>query len=163
MNVRKENFMALLPSLELACSFMSGQKRRLFLGQLAIDLGLGGQSLVSENLPISRETLRKGVRELKSGEIQEDKFSDRGRKPLEELNPKLLADIKDIVDKASQTDPQFKSTRLYTRLSTNEVRNQLLKQGYEDDELPSNQTIWNKLYTLGYKRRKVAKTKPKKK
>lgn len=142
---------------------MNGQERRLFLGQLAIDLGLGGQLLVSENLPISRETLRKGFREVKSGEIQEDKFRDRGRKPLEELNPKLLAAIKDIVDKASQTDPQFKSTRLYTRLSSNEVRQQLIKQGYEDTDLPSNQTIWNKLYALGYKRRKVAKTKPKKK
>lgn len=141
---------------------MSGQERRLFLGQLAIDLGSGGQLLVSENLPISRETLRKGVREMNSGKIQEDNFSDRGRKPLEELNPKLLADIKDIVDKASQTDPQFKSTRLYTRLSVNQVRQQLLLQGYEDGDLPSNQTIWNKLYALGYKRRKVAKTKPKK-
>jgi hypothetical protein len=163
MNVSKENFMVLLPSLKLACSYMKGQERRLFLGQLATDLGLGGQILVSENLPISRETLRKGVRELKSGEVQEDKFRDRGRKPLEELNPKLLAAIKDIVDKASQIDPQFKSTRLYTRLSVREVRQQLIKQGYEDADLPSNQTIWNKLYALGYKRRKVAKTKPKKK
>ncbi len=163
MNISKENFKVLLPSLELACSYMKGQERRLFLGQLAIDLGLGGQLLVSENLPISRETLRKGVQELKSGEIKEDKFSHRGRKPLEELNPKLLAAIKDIVDKASQTDPQFKSTRLYTRLSVNEVRQQLIRQGYSDADLPSNQTIWNKLYALGYKRRKVGKTKPKKK
>lgn len=155
--------MVLLPSLELACSYMKGHERRLFLGQLAIDLGKGGQLLVSNYLPISRETLRKGVRELKSGVQIVDKFKDRGRKSLEELHPKLLADIKDIVDKSSQTDPQFKSTRLYTRLSVNEVSNQLLKKGYEEEDLPTNQTIWNKLYSMGYKRRKVSKTKPKKK
>jgi len=39
----------------------------------------------------------------------------------------------------------------------------LLKKGYKDSDLPTNQTIWNKMKFLGYKRGKVAKTKPKKK
>jgi len=163
MNLPKEHFLTMLPSLKLACSHLRGQARRLFLGQLALDLGLGGQLLISTHLPISRDTLRKAIGELTSGEFIEDNFGARGRKPLEALNPTLLCDIKDIVDKASQTDPQFKSTRLYTRLSANAVRQELLKQGYAESDLPTNQTIWNKLYDLGYKRRKVAKTKPKKK
>ena len=135
----------------------------MFLGQLALDLGRGGKTLVSQTLGISRETLDKGVGEAKSGTGQEEGFSERGRKPLEEISPELLSSIKEIVDGASQTDPQFKSVRLYTRLSANEVRNQLVNRGYKEAELPSNQTIWNKMKSLGYKRRKVAKTKPKKK
>ncbi len=163
MKITKEDFEKILPSLKLASSSLKGSARRMFLGQLAMDLGLGGKILVSKNLGISRQTLDKGIMEVKKGIGNKDNFSDRGRKPLEEINPKLLDTIKEIADGASQTDPQFKSTRLYTRLSPNSIRKELVKRGYIEEELPSNQTIWNKLKRMGYKRRKVAKTKPKKK
>ena len=117
MEVTRENFIKLLPSLKLASENLKGSARRMFLGQIAIDLGRGGKSLVSNYLNISRQTLRKGIREVESGEVQKDRFNERGRKPLSQTNPELVATIKKIVDAASQTDPQFKSTRLYTRLS----------------------------------------------
>lgn len=77
--------------------------------------------------------------------------------------PDLINRIKTIADGASQTDPKFTSVRLYTRLSVSSLREQLLKEGYPPDALPSDQTLWNKLVALGYKRKKVAKTRPKKK
>ena len=163
MELTKDNFLILLPSLQLASENMGGSIRRMFLGQLALDIGRGGKVLVSEHLKISRQTLRKGIREIESGVAQKDKFNKRGRKPLSVTNPSLVSDIKKIVDGASQTDPQFKSTRLYTRLSPRVVREQLIKQGYKSEELPSKSTIGNVMKDLGYKRRKVAKTKPKKK
>ncbi|MCK5537538.1 MAG: hypothetical protein KAI79_11975 [Bacteroidales bacterium] len=98
----------------------------MFLGQIALDLGRGGKVLVSSVFGISRVTLRKGIGEVESGVPHVDKFNERGRKPLSITNPQLLEDIKKIVDDASQTDPQFKSTRLYTRLSVKEVRIQLI-------------------------------------
>ncbi len=83
---------------------------------------------------------------------------------MEEQLPHLLEDIRDIVDSQSQTDPSFKTTRLYTRLSAAEVRRQLIAQkGYTDEELPSRQGINRQLQALGYHLRKVAKTKPRKK
>lgn len=163
MKVTKENFNNLLPSLQLAASKLKGSERRMFLGQLALDLGRGGRVAVSKRMGISRVTLNKGIQEVLNGSPQKDLFDQRGRKPLEEIAPGLLEEMKKILDGASQTDPQFKSTRLYTRLSPNEVRNQLVKRGYKEDELPSKQTIWNKMHSMGYKRKKVAKTKPKKK
>lgn len=52
--------------------------------------------------------------------------------------PQILEDIKALVDSQTQTDPSFKSTRLYTRLSAAEVRRQLIeKKGYIDDQLPT--------------------------
>jgi hypothetical protein len=39
--------------------------------------------------------------------------------------PDLLTDIKAIAEAASQTDPTFKTTRLYIRLSAAAVRKQL--------------------------------------
>jgi len=74
-----------------------------------------------------------------------------------------LNDIKDIVDSQSQTDPNFKSTRLFTRLTVEEIRNQLIQKGYRDEDLPSNQTLNTKVNQLGYQLKKVKKTEPLKK
>lgn len=163
MDISKENYIQMLPSLELAAESLKGSQRRMFLGRLALDIGRGGRFLISKTLNINRKTLNKGISEVNRGVGQEDRFKERGRKSIEEKMPGLLSAIKDIVDGASQTDPKFTSTRLYTRLSTTEVRKQLIERGYSDASLPSNQTLWNKLHSLGYKRKKVAKTKPKKK
>ena len=68
------------------------------------------------------------------------------------------------MDSESQTDPSFKTTRLYTRLTVKEVRNQLIsKNKYTDNELPTNATLNTKINELGYKLKKVRKVKPLKK
>jgi len=109
-------------------------------------------------------TIRKGTHELDSGISCVDAFALRGRKRAEERLPRLLADIRALVDSQSQADPQFRSTRLYTRLSAAEVRRQLIAQkGYTDAELPTAETIGAKLTALGYSPKKVAKTQPQKK
>jgi hypothetical protein len=78
--------------------------------------------------------------------------------------PNLIDDIDAIVKGQSQTDPTFKTTRLYTRLSSAEVRQQLIEQkGYNDSDLPSEETIRQKLQELGYRMRSVQKSQPKKK
>lgn len=163
MSITKENLDEILPSLKIAAVNLKGGARRMFLGQLAIDYGKGGRLAISNHLGISRVTLNKGIEEVRTGIIHEDKFWKRGRKKLEELNPKLIEDIKEIGENSSQTDPQFKSTRLYTRLSVNQIRKELLKRGYKEEDLPVKETLRTKLIDLGFKQRKVAKTKPKKK
>jgi hypothetical protein len=88
----------------------------------------------------------------------------RGRKRAEAHLPNLLTDLQAIVDSQSQTDPQFRTTRLYTRLTAAEVRRQLIaQQGYTDAELPTVETIGAKLNALGYYPQKVAKSLPQKK
>jgi hypothetical protein len=109
----------------------------------------------------SRVLIRKGTRELESGIPIQDNFSARGRKRAEDHLPTLLTDIQGIVDSQSQTDPQFRTNRLYTRISAAEVRRQLIVQkGYTDAELPTAETIGAKLNALGYFPKKVAKTRP---
>ncbi len=162
MKVTKENYFDLLPSLRLACSALKGSSRRQFLGQLALDIGYGGHTLVSKTFGVGRDTIRKGISEIESGISIEDKFSKRGRHKTEVDFPELAESVKQIVDGASQTDPKFTSTRLYTRLSPREVLKELKNRGYELSALPCESTIGNLMKRLGYKRRKVAKTKPKK-
>lgn len=145
MSLTRIEYDDLLPSLKIAISSLKGSAKRKFAGQLSLDLGWGGKSLVSKTLSISRKTISKGITEIETGEAIKDNFTQRGRKPLEAYNPELLRSIKKIVDGSSQIDPKFTSERLYTRLSASQVRKQLLKQGYTESELPTNQTIWNKM------------------
>lgn len=92
-----------------------------------------------------------------------DAFSSRGRQRSEDHLPNLLNDITAIVDGQSQADPQFRTPRLYTRLTATEVRRQLIGQkGYSDEELPTAETIATKLNMLGYYPKKVAKSQPQK-
>jgi hypothetical protein len=143
---------------------LKGSARRLFMARTVKELGSGGQRHAERELGWSRVTLRKGTHELESGFTCLDAFSARGRKRAEDRLPTLLLDIKAIVDSQSQTDPQFRTTRLYTRLSAAEVRRQLIAQkGYTDDALPTVQTLTTKLNAMGYYPKKVMKSQPQKK
>lgn len=107
--------------------------------------------------------MRKGIHELNSGVRCIDACDQRGRKRAEEYLPHLPGDIKEIVDGQSQTDPQFRTQRLYRRMTAARVRRQLIEQkGYREDVLPQVETIGKKLNALGYYPKKVAKSRPKK-
>ena len=103
---------------------LKGSNRRQFMAQVVKDLGIGGQTLAEKELRWNRGTIRKGMKELISSQEIIDAHHRSGRKPIEEKLPFLLKDIKEIVEPHSQTDPSFKSTRLYTRISAATVRHQ---------------------------------------
>ncbi len=146
-------------------SSLKGYERRLFMARTVRALGPGGQNLAEREFAWSGQTIRKGEHELRSGiECVDGRRGNSGPKRAEEIFPDLFADIRSIVDGQSQTDPQFRSQRLYTRLSAAEVRRQLVKHhGYDETTAPSAETIRVKLNLLGYHPARVAKTKPKKK
>jgi len=142
---------------------LKGSGRRQFMARTVKALGPGGASRVEREFGWNRKTIRKGMHEIDSGITCLDAFGARGRKLAEEHLPNLLVDLKAIVDGQSQTDPQFKTNRLYTRLSAPEVRRQLISQkGYREEELPTATSIATKLNRLGYYPMKVVKSKPKK-
>ena len=142
---------------------LKGSARRLFMARTVKELGPGGQQRAARELRWGRMTIRKGMHELDSGVICLDAFTRRGRKRAEEHLPDLLTDIQAIVDSQSQADPQFRTTRLYTRLTAAEVRRQLIAQkGYSEAALPTAETIGTKLNELGYYPQKVARSQPQK-
>src|SRR5579871_36773 len=81
---------------------LKGSARRVFMARVAKTLG--GQRQAARELGWERETIRKGMRELDSGEAIVDNFAGRGRKRAEEKLPHLLEDLRAIVDGQSQTD-----------------------------------------------------------
>jgi hypothetical protein len=142
---------------------LHGAQRRLFLARTVRALGDGGQRRAEAKLGWNRVTIRKGMHELTSGITCCDDFASRGRLRAEDRLPNLLADIKDVVTSQSQADPRFRTLRLYTRLTAEEVRRQLITaKGYRDDELPKPRTIRGKLNDLGFHPTKVLRCLPKK-
>jgi Rhodopirellula transposase DDE domain len=142
---------------------LKGSARRMFMARTVQALGEGGQRLAERELGWNRQTIRKGTQEVEQGLACIDGFRLRGRKRSEEHLPNLLADLTAIVDAQSQADPQFRTTRLYTRLTAAQVRRQLIAQkGYSDEQLPTAETMGTKLNQLGYFPQKVAKSQPQK-
>ena len=146
-----------------AVESLHGSDRRLFMARTVRLLGPGGQRCAERELGWSRVTTRKGLHEFDSGLTCLDAFGSRGRKRSEEHLPNLLGDLKDVVDAQCQTDPTFRTRRLYSRLTAAAVRQQLIVQkGYTDEQLPTAETIRCKMHQLGIHLTKVQKCKPKK-
>lgn len=142
---------------------LRGSDRRQFMAEVVKGLGIGGQTRAERELGWNRRTIRKGMQELLSGQPIVDGYKRSGRKRVEAKLPHLLDDIRAIVEPQSQTDPSFKSTRLYSRISAAQVRRQLIEQkGYQDEHLPSSETIRCRLNQMGYTLKRVVKAKPKK-
>jgi hypothetical protein len=153
----------MVPVLIDTAQALKGSQRRLFMAKTVAAMGRGGQIWAEAHLGWNRETIRKGMHELRSGMTCVDAFHCRRRKPAEEHLPRLLDDIRSIADGPSQADPKFQTNRLFTRISAAEVRRQLIAtKGYTDEQLPTQQTINKKLNLLGYRLSKVAKCRPQK-
>lgn len=143
---------------------LKGSARRLLMARPVKELGVGGQRRAARALGWSRVTMRKGIHALESGFRCLDAFSARGRKRAEDHLPSLLTDITAIVESQSQTDPQFRTARLSTRLRAAAVRRQrIVQQGSTDAALPTVQTLTTQRNALGYYPTKVAKSQPPKK
>ena len=153
----------MIPVLIDTAESLKGSGKRLFMARTVQAMGRGGQRWAEVHLGWCRDTIRKGVHELRSGMTCIDAFHCRRRKPAEDHLPRLLDDIRSIADGQSQADPKFQTNRLFTRISAAEVRRQLIAlKGYTDAELPTQQTINTKLNMLGYSLTKVAKCRPQK-
>jgi len=147
--------------IQSGVDLLHGAHRRLFMASVVEQFGRGGQRLAETELGWNRDVIRKGLHELQSGIICVDAFNARGRKRLEERNPCLESDLREIADSASETDPTFRTTRLYRRLTAIEARRQLLEEkGYHPDQVPSERTLRRKLTEMGFHPRKVVKSKP---
>jgi hypothetical protein len=156
----KKAFETFLPIFEFGLQKMTGSERRIYLAGIAKQLVYGGMKLVNTHFGIDFRTLQKGMDELESGNWIIDAFDKRGRKSIETHLPNILNDIKNIVDSESQADPRFEDNRLFTRLTPENIKIQLQKIGYTPEELPTNQTIYNKVNELGYSFSNIQKTKP---
>lgn len=141
-------------------ALITGQARRLFMASVVKDLGRGGAAWAQRELGWDRTTVKKGLPELARGIVCVDHPQLRGRKGYAAKLPGLEADLKAICEAASQTDPTFRPTQMYRRLTAAEARRQLVAKGYREADLPAERSLCRMLGQLGFKPRRVATTKP---
>jgi hypothetical protein len=148
-------------TIQIAVGLLKGADRRLFMASVVSQMGRGGQWYAAQEFGWDRGLIRKGLHELRSGITCMDAFSSRGRTPWEDKQPGLVQDIRAIVDAHCQTDPTFRTTRLYRRLTAKEVLRQLVEdKGYAPGQVPCIRSMRDLLGTLGFHPRKVVKSKP---
>ena len=150
--------------LEETAKKLSGTKRREYIAMVTNELLDGNARKAERVFGWSRTTVKKGIRESATEIKCIDNYSARGNKKTEEKIPKLAEDIRSIVEPKSQVDPHFQTTFAYTRITAKTVRQALIDEmGYTNDELPCENTIGNILNRLGYRLKRIQKTKPLKK
>jgi Rhodopirellula transposase DDE domain len=142
---------------------LTGFRRRLFQAEVATALCGGCARQAERRFGWGRETVEKGLHELRQGVRCLEDFAARGRRRSEDQDPRLAADIRAIVEPHTYADPQLKSARLYTNLSAREVRDALLARGYAEEELPGERTMRDILNRMNYRLKRIQKGKPLKK
>jgi transposase len=142
---------------------LKGYQRRLFQAEVATELGGGSPRQAERRFGWGRETVEKGLHELRHGIRCRENFAARGRPRSEQKDPQLAADIRAIVEPHTYCDPERKSARRYTNLSAAEVRAALIQKGYAEDQLPSERTRRDILNRMNYRLKRIPKGKPLKK
>ena len=137
---------------------LSSYACRQFMVQVVKTMFAGSQTQAEKALGWNRVTKTKALAELAGGCCYLDQTHQRGRKRAEAHLPNLLADIGELAERPRQTDPTFRTTRAYTRLTTAEVRQQRLQEkAYTEAELPCEETMRTKLKELGDGLKRVKK------
>jgi len=95
---------------------LKGRERRLFITEVTVEPCDGSARLSEGRFGWCRETANKGMQRLHEGVIIE-RAAGGGRPSWEQRDPQLAADIREIVEPKTQTDPELKSSRRYTNLS----------------------------------------------
>lgn len=150
--------------LQLASRKLTGHRRRTFVAEVALRLCDGSPRRAEEWFGWGRETVEKGLRELRTGVPIVDNFQARGRKRFEDLHPEFAVDLQDVVEPWTHADPELKSERRYLNLTSREVRRELIeRKGWRDEDLPAERTLREILNRMNYRLKRVRKGKPLKK
>jgi Rhodopirellula transposase DDE domain len=143
---------------------LKGHQRRLFQAEVADALCHGSPRAAERRFGFDRNAVATGQHEKRTGLRCAEDFAARARPKTEAKDPQLAADVRAIVEPATQADPELKSSRRYTNLSAREVLQTLKKhKGYGDDRLPSERCMRDILNRLGYRIKRIQKARPLKK
>jgi transposase len=111
---------------------LNERQRRLAAAAEARSHGRGGIAATARATGIHADTIRKGIRELESGErlpAGRVRKAGAGRKALTETDPTLLSDLKALVDDDAREDPE--SALLWTAKGVRQLADALREQGHK--------------------------------
>jgi len=141
-------------SFKQLLSHLDERARRLVAACEAERLGYGGISRVSRVCGLSRVTLGKGIKELRSKPLPAGRVRRQGagRKNLLDSDPQLLEDLDALVEPTVRGDPE--SPLRWTCKSTRVLAEMLSSQGHQVGHVK----VSHFLHDLGYSLQGVRKT-----
>lgn len=146
-----------------AAQLLTGFKRRRFQAEMALKYCNGSARQAETTFGWGRAAVETGLNELRSGIRCLDAYDLRGRKRTEERCPELVEQIHRLVDPHAQADAKLQTPLAYTRITAKAVREALQAIPDLNDQIPCRQTVGTVLNRLGYRLRRVLKTRPEKK
>jgi hypothetical protein len=150
--------------LQRGAQRLRGHQRRLFMAEVTLELCDGNARRAERRFGWGRETVDKGLHELRHDIRCLENFAARGRVRWEDRHVQLAADIRALVEPHTQADPELKSSRRYTNWSAAEVLAALrTDKGYAAGQLPSERTMRDILNRMGYRLKRIQKGRPLKK
>ena len=150
-------------TIQSAARKLTGFRRRQFQAEMAIKYCGSNARRAELVFGWGREAVNTGLNELRTGIRCVEDYSTRGRPKSEEKNPELVQEIHALVEPESQADPKFQTPLAYTRITAKAVREQLAANAACDGRyVPAERTVHDILNRLGYRLRRVQKTKPQK-
>ena len=151
-----------IATIKLAAKRLTGAARREFQATVTLDHCHSSPRFARTLFGWKPESILKGLAELEGNVIIADR-PRTGRRKYTEILPNLESDIRSLVDPNTQTHPTFENTFRYTRMTAQAVLEALVREkGYREKELPALSTMRELLGKMGYRLRRVQKTKPKK-
>ena len=123
-------------------------QRRWYAAVKANELGRGGISKVMALTGLARNTIKKGMQELKNNEVLDQDNSIRksggGRKSKAKTDQKLISDLESIINDSIAGDPM--SNLKWTCKSTRNIADELNKLGHQ----VTHETVRSILKAQGY-------------
>ena len=138
-------------------------ERRRAMGDVAISLLKGKHRVAEDVFGWSRSAVEIGINEYKTGISCVSDISTRIKPKAEDKNPKLLCEIRAIMEPHSESDSSLRTTLLHSNMTAKVVYDALIEKGWTAESLPTVRTISNILHRHDYRLRTVAKTKVQKK
>jgi len=120
---------------------------RWYVAREAIALGRGGIKAMQELTRLSKPTILRGIRELKTEDLPPPdrvRKSGGGRKRLEQSDPSLSTALRQVMEVNTAGDPM--SLLRWTNKSTTTIAQELARQGHS----LSHETVRKRLMELGY-------------
>jgi hypothetical protein len=151
-------------TIKCAARKLTGFRRRQFQAEMAIKYCQGNPRRAEHVFGWGRDAVKTGLGERRTGIRCVENFSARGRRKTEEQNPELVQEIHLLVEQESQADPKFQTPLAYTRATAKAVHERLAANTAAGERhVPAERTVYDILNRLGYRLRRVRKTKPQKK
>lgn len=141
----KSNRKQLEKKYKQTLALLDEKQKRITVANDVINLGLR-VTTASKLTGLTRATIYKGIAEIKSGEIDEDRIRRKGggRKKLGESNPELVNELEGLIEPYTIGDPM--SPLRWTSKSLRQLSAALLERGIKI----SHRVVGNILVTLKY-------------